>query len=267
MFLKFACACVCAVMCLGLLGGVAARADERREAIDKLIGQLESADWRDRLSAAVGLGGAGTDARHALPALWRAGSDEHETVRRWADRSARRIYKSLRSDIPLEQLVRQIAAEPPPPKWSRISAAEGVSERALSTGGLAFGDGRVPVGEGEQGQSRQAMFPGILQIRIPLPHEERAHGRFVGNSVSTELGELRVELTNGYVPELWEEREIIAARTLRGRFARLTLPELPAGRKWLVIYDDLEHGFDLDRDGRADVTLRVAPSDFAPERE
>ena len=33
------------------------------------------------------------------------------------------------------------------------------------------------------------------------------------------------------------------------------------------IYDDLKNGFDLDRDGRADVALRVAPSNYATGRD
>jgi hypothetical protein len=49
---------------------------------------------------------------------------------------------------------------------------------------------------------------------------------------------------------------------LHGKFAVLDLPELPQGRKWLIVYDDLENGFDLDRDRRADVTLRVVPPDY-----
>jgi hypothetical protein len=54
----------------------------------------------------------------------------------------------------------------------------------------------------------------------------------------------------------------ITCQVLHGKFAVLDLPELPQGRKWLIVYDDLENGFDLDRDRRADVTLRVVPPDY-----
>ena len=87
------------------------------------------------------------------------------------------------------------------------------------------------------------------------------HARYWGESAG-----LEVELTKGYVPQLWEEREIVACKKLQGKFGELDLPKLPQGRKWLVIYDDLKNGFDLDHDGRADVTLRVAPTDYQPNQ-
>lgn len=244
-----------------------AMADERADAVEKLIEQLQSPRWQVRMSAAVGLGGAGKDARHALPELWKARSDPHEKVRQWAEKSLEKIYQSLHTEVPLDELVQQIADEPPPPKWNRIAPAGSANERELAEAGVSFADSREA---GEESLSQPSRWPGWLVIRIPLPYPDKtqgrnAHARLVGKAVSVEHGGLRVELTQGYVPKLWEEREIIATRALHGKFAKVDLPKLPAGRKWILIYDDLENGFDLDRDGRADVTLRVAPSDFDSE--
>ena len=249
---------VCAFACVILVDSLGVQANERREMIDRLVEQLQSSDWQDRMSAAVGLGDAGANARHALPALFKAKSDKHEKVRQWADKSIEKIYKTLKTDVPLEVLIEQVA-EPTPPKWNRIPAY-GAIGKGLEDGGLRFGDSRIAVGT-----QNEIFLPGYLGIRIPLPYRKHSHSRFVGKSVTLDDGALLVKLTQGYVPQLWEEREIVAAKTLKGKFAVLDLPKLPEGRKWWVIYDDLENGHDLDRDGRGDVTLRVVPTDFECE--
>jgi hypothetical protein len=260
---------VCLLLACGLLavslpcGRV--EADGRRDMVDGLIRKLQSADWRDRMSAVAGLGYAGTDARHALPELWKATSDEHEKVRRWAAKSLDKIYAALKTDAPLEELVKEIAAEPPPPKWNRIPAyvhRGATTADRLEEGGLAF-DG-IDAIDAVQDETQQVVFSGgWLGIRIPLPYAKHSHSRLVGRTVT--LGKSAghdVELTKGYEPQLWEEREIITCQVLHGKFAVLDLPELPQGRRWLIVCDDLENGFDLDRDRRADVTLRVVPPDY-----
>lgn len=70
-------------------------------------------------------------------------------------------------------------------------------------------------------------------------------------------GTLEVRFRGGYVPVLGEEREMITSKELRGKFALLVLPELPAAMMWDIAYDDLAAGIDRDGDGRADVTLLV----------
>lgn len=249
---------VAVILLLLVLSTVAeGQLDQRRERVDRLIQQLASPDWRARLSSVVGLSNAGPDARHALPSLYRAQSDEHPDVRRWARKAVRQVHNSLQTADSIERVVDSIAGETPPPKWRRVPAFLHQGEnlaKGVEQGGLVFVDSRLDA------QAGNGLGGGVLLIRIPLPYAKHAHARFIGRRV--ELGPaatLRVKLTNGYVPAIGEEREIVASRTLVGKFGRTQFPPLPQDRRWRLIYDRLEDGVDLDRDGRADITLRVEP--------
>jgi hypothetical protein len=248
-----------------LVGAIECRrvsAGERRAHIDRLIEQLKSVDWRQRMSAAASLGNAGLHARHALPALWNAQQDPHESVRRWAAKSTDKLYGSLKSNVPKEELVKEIESEPKPPTWNRIPAYVPAGWPRKMERGF-----KSPAGRDE---NQTPLFGGWFGLGIPGSKTARRSHIGYNFAAAVNLGDntgLSVYFRNSYVPELWEEREILTAPELTGRFALLELPQLPKGCKWLLVYDDLRRGFDLDADGRADITLRVAPANYKPDDE
>ncbi len=64
---------------------------------------------------------------------------------------------------------------------------------------------------------------------------------------------VRLEKT---VPKLGDRFEIVRnARSIKGSFGKVILPDLPDNLVWQVVYDDLKAGIDLDGDGKYDVTL------------